>query len=460
MSNAKQKNNRMAETLTLRLTTKGQNLKGQLAVECKTNNGTQMKRHYKLVQGLKSPAYTPDRWNEKQGLFIAGENAAYNNQVTKTLLDALRALIASNSYADGKQLFAAYEYTLTHVVASKSMSLADYVALVLDNEKERPTSNYELYNTLLNNLQGYDRKRKGQPQKFEPAKFNGSLLAATPLNQIGNRHFEAFGNWIKTAKGGKGYKNLMTTFKAVISRAQKAGLTEMALTYDWRKYRPIKEQKAMTAKQRIEAKGREVSILTADEFSQFEAFNVLTVAPKQKYFQRLAQIYKDAVLLMYYTKSRPTDVISFTWAGNYDEDSNTLVYTPRKLAYRPDANGKIKVVTIQLPKQAIEIINKYKGQSKGGYLLPLPMNETSWNVVTDFKRWNIRVKNVEQRINKLLKKIAYALRLTVSDLSMYDFRHSAITHALNAGENPFVVAQMAGTSVTKIEQHYYNGIRK
>ena len=40
---------RMAATLTLRLTTKGQNLKGRLAVECKTKNGSQIKRHYKLV---------------------------------------------------------------------------------------------------------------------------------------------------------------------------------------------------------------------------------------------------------------------------------------------------------------------------------------------------------------------------------------------------------------------------
>lgn len=450
----------MAILLRLRLTTKGQNLKGQLAVECQTKNGIQSKRHYKLVQGLKSPAFTADCWNEKQGLFIAGENAAYNNQVTKSLLDALNALIATNSYADGRHLFAAYEYAQTHVVASKTMSLADYVALVLDSEKERPTSNYELYNTLLNNLQGHDRKHKGHHKTFEPAKFNGALLADTPLNQIGNRHFEAFGNWIKTAKGGKGYKNLMTTFKAVISRAQKAGLTDMALTYDWRKFRPIKEQKAMTAKQRIEAKGREISILTADEFSQFETFDVLAVAPKQKYFQQLAQLYKDAVLLMYYTKSRPADVISFTWAGNYDEDGKRLIYTPHKLRYRPNSKGETISVTIQLPKQAVEIINRYKGHSKGGYLLPLPMNETSWNIVADFKRWNIRVKNVEQRINKLLKKIANALQLAVSDLSMYDFRHSAITHALNAGENPFAVAQMAGTSVAKIEQHYYNGIRK
>lgn len=452
----------MATSLTLRLTTKAGNAKGQLAVVCsaKIAGRKAPKRNQMLVSGLKSPAYTPDCWNEKQGLFIAGENAAYNNQVTKSLIDALNALIATNSYTDGKQLFATYEYALTHVVASKTMSLADYVSLVLDNEKERPTSNYELYNTLLNNLQGHDRKHKGHHKTFEPAKYNGITLAETPLNQIGNRHFEAFGNWIKTAKSGKGYKNLMTTFKAVISRAQKAGLTDIALTYDWRKYRPIKEQKAMTAKQRIEAKGREVSILTADEFSQFETFDVLSVAPKQKYFQQLAQLYKDAVLLMYYTKSRPADVINFTWAGNYDEDGKRLIYTPHKLRYRPNSKGETISVTIQLPKQAVEIINRYKGQSKGGYLLPLPMNETSWNIVADFKRWNIRVKNVEQRINKLLKKIANALQLAVSDLSMYDFRHSAITHALNAGENPFAVAQMAGTSVAKIEQHYYNGIRK
>lgn len=446
--------------LKIRLTTKGANLKGQLAVECKTQNGTQTKRHYMLVQGLKSPAYTPDRWNEKQGLFIAGENALFNNQVTETLLDALHTLIASTAPKDGKQLFEAYNYALTHVVASKSMTLAEYITLVLENEKQRPTSNYELYNTLLNNLQGHNRKRKGHHTTFTPASYNGVKLADTPLNQICNRHFEAFGNWIKTAKDGKGYNNLMTTFKAVISRAQKAGLTDMALTYDWRAHRPIKEQRAMTAKQRIEAKGREVTILTADEFCQFEAFDILTIAPKQKRFQYLAQLYKDAVLLMYYTKSRPADVINFSWASNYDEDSNTLIYTPRKLAYRPDASGHVKVVAIQLPKQAVKIINRYKGQSKGGYLLPLPMNETNWNVVADFARWNVRVKNVEQRINKLLKKIAVALRLNVADLSMYDFRHSAITHALNAGCNPFEVAQMAGTSVAKIEKHYYNGIRK
>lgn len=453
MSNAKQ-NKRMATTLTLRLTTRGQNLKGQLAVECKVK-GTST-RHYKVVQNLKSPAYSPDCWNEKQGLFIAGENAAYNNQVTKSLLDALNTMLSAGNYQSGKQLFEAYEYAQTHIVASASMSLADYVEVLMKQEKERATSNYELYNTLLNKLKGDNCKVKSKHTKFTPAAYNGKSLAATPLNEIDNQHFEAFGDWIKKECGGKGYKNLMTTFRAVISRAKKSRLTQITLDYDWRKYAPIVKREKMTAKQRIEAKGRAITILSTDEFERFAAYDVNGNAPKQY----LAQLYKDVVLLMYYTMSRPTDVISFNWLENYDEANQRLVYTPRKLANRPTANGSERLTIVNLPQQAVEIINRYKGQSKGGYLLPLPMNETEWDKVTDFATWNIRVKNVEQQINKYLKKLASALSLEVQNLKMYDFRHSAITHAVNAGGNIFEIAKAAGTSVDMIAKHYYNEIRK
>ena len=453
MSNAKQ-NKRMATTLTLRLTTRGQNLKGQLAVECKVK-GTST-RHYKIVQKLKSPAYTPDCWNEKQGLFIAGENAAYNNQVTKSLLDALNVMLSAGSYQSGKQLFEAYEYAQTHIVASASISLADYVEVLMKQEKERATSNYELYNTLLNKLKGDNCKVKNKHTKFTPAAYNGKSLAATPLNEIDNQHFEAFGDWIKKECRGKGYKNLMTTFRAVISRAKKSRLTQITLDYDWRKYAPIVKREKMTAKQRIEAKGRAITILSTDEFERFAAYDVNGNAPKQY----LAQLYKDVVLLMYYTMSRPTDVISFNWLENYDEANQRLVYTPRKLANRPTANGSERLTIVNLPQQAVEIINRYKGQSKGGYLLPLPMNETEWDKVTDFATWNIRVKNVEQQINKYLKKLASALSLEVQNLKMYDFRHSAITHAVNAGGNIFEIAKAAGTSVDMIAKHYYNEIRK
>lgn len=446
------------EFLALRLTTKGQNIKGQLAVECRNRHTNT--RHYKLVQGLNSPAFTPDSWNEKQGLFIAGENAAYNNQVTKSLLDALNVILSAGNFQSGRQLFEAYDNAQNNIVASASMSLADYVAIVLERERGNATTNYELYNTLLNKLNGHNRKHKGHHTTFEPACFNGIRLADTPLNEISNRHFEAFADWINNECEGKGFKNLMTTFRAVISKAYEAGLTERVLKGNWRKLAKPKTRKKMTAKQRIEAKGRSITILSTDEFERFVAFDVLTTAPKQQKFQQLAQLYKDAVLLMYYTMSRPIDVISFNWLENYDEDSHTLVYCPHKLMNRPTKDGTQRDVRITLPQQAVEIINRYKGQSKGDYLLPLPMNETSWDITKQHHAWNIRVKNVEQRINKYLKKWASALSLDVSDLTMYDFRHSAITHAVNAGRDVFEVARLAGTSVDVIGKHYYNDVRK
>lgn len=457
MSNAKQ-NKRMATTLTLRLTTRGQNLKGQLAVECKVK-GTST-RHYKVVQNLKSPAYTPDCWNEKQGLFIAGENAAYNNQVTKSLLDALNVMLSAGSYQSGKQLFEAYGYAQTHIVASASMSLADYVAIVLKREKANATSNYELYNTLLNKLNGHNRKIKGKHTTFEPASYNGIRLADTPLIEISNRHFEAFADWINNECDGKGFKNLMTTFRAVISKAYEAGLTERVLKGNWRKLAKPTTHKKMTAKQRIEAKGRAITMLSTDEFERFVALDVLTTAPKQQKFQQLAQLYKDTVLLMYYTMSRPIDVISFNWLENYDEETHTLVYCPHKLLNRPTKDGTQRYVSVELPQQAVEIINRYKGQSKGGYLLPFPMNETSWDIIADHDKWYIRIKNVEQRINKYLKKWASTLSLDVQKLTIYALRHTAITHAVNAGRDVFEVARLAGTSVDVIGKHYYNEIRK
>lgn len=445
----------MTQNLLLRLTTKGQNMNGLLAVECKVK-GTS-KRHYKLVQGLKSPAYTPECWNEKQGLFIAGENAAYNNQVTKSLLDTLKDMLSVGNYQNGKELFAAYEYAQTHVEASAKLTLEDYVKIVLKNEEQRPTCNYELYKTLLHKLQGVNRKSKNHHYDFEPLKCGGVNLANIPISEISDRHFEAFGEWILKDCGGKGYKNLMTTFKAVISKANEKGLNQHELKYKWRKHTPAKPKKKMTAKQRIEAKGSEIPVLSTDELERFVNFDVLAYAPKQRNFRKLVALYKDIVLLMYYTKSRPIDVLSWTWEHNYYESAQKIVYTPHKLRKRGGRECVIKI-----SEQAAEIIQRYKGQSKGGYIIPLSMNETSWNIEDSdiYKDWIHKIKNAESCINGYLKKWAKILKLEVPNLSLYDFRHSAITHAINRGEDVFRVAYEAATSVQKIERHYYNPERE
>lgn len=449
-------------TLSLRLTTKGANLKGQLAVECSTKSeGAPVKRHYKVVKNLKAPVFTPECWNAKQGLFIAGPNAAHNNQVITTLLNELQEMIDTGVFTDGKQLFEAFEFKQGKKELVQVLTFGKFVEKILNDLKtEGRTSNYEQYNTLLNSLAGINKKQSKHHKRFAQPMFGGIKLIDTPLSAISNKHFIAFGDWIMKVKGGCGYRNLMTTFKAVISKAHQQELTTAILTFKFKDHIPVKAQAEMSAKQRIRVNGQSITILTQEEFQAFLDFDMMTIAPPQKRFQELCQLYKDVVLLMYYTKSRPADVLSFRFGKEYDEESHTIVYTPRKLVGRRTCFGHQICVTLQLPKEAVEIINRYKDQSKGGYLLPLPMNERAWDLTTEFPTWYIRVKNVEQRINQYLKKVAVALSLDVKDLSMYDFRHSAITHAIRAGENVFLVAQQAGTSVVNIEKHYFNAVRR
>lgn len=448
-------------TLSLRLTTNGGKFKGRLVVECATReNGKTLKRHYKVVQGLQSPSYSTGCWNEKEGLFISGPNAVQNNHVVKLLLDELQEFIDTGVYMDGRQLYEAYDYSKAHPEAAPSATFGEFLKSIMTKLKtEGRSSNIEQYTTLYHALTGVNKKIVNRPRHFTPAMYNGQRIFDIPLRAISNRHFIAFGDWIKEVKKGAGYRNLMTTFKAVVSRAHQQELTSSVLTYKFKAHMPVKSSSGQTAKEKIRAKGESITILTEEEFAAFERFDILSIAPPQQRFKELLQIYKDMVLLLYYTRSRPADVISLRHGKEYDEDSHTIVYTPRKLVGRINAKGRQCCVTLRLPEQAIDIINRYKGRSRGGYLLPLPMNEREWDIATEFPTWYVRVKNVEQRINQYLKKIAVALNLEVKDLSLYDFRHSAITHAVRAGENVFMVAQQAGTSVNNIEKYYYNAIR-
>lgn len=157
---------------------------------------------------------------------------------------------------------------------------------------------------------------------------------------------------------------------------------------------------------------------------------------------------------MYYTASRPADVIQWDWIHNYCEATGQITYIPHKLRHRGG-----KRVTINLCPQAIAIIEKYRGHSKGGYLLPLPMNETDWGELDGetYKIWESRRSRTLQSINLWLRRIAEKLKLDVEKLTLYVFRHSAITHCINRyNMNVMKVAAMAGTSVAIINKRYYN----
>lgn len=209
--------------------------------------------------------------------------------------------------------------------------------------------------------------------------------------------------------------------------------------------------------------------MSADEWQRFLAFNPSELIVRFKGSLDLIQLYIDVMKLMYYTLSRPCDVLGFRWGNDYDPHTQTITYLPQKLRGKHKANGEHILVTEPLCDEAIEIINRYKkpdkqeGQSNGGYLLPFKFNDRTYNLndSKDCKERELGKKSVEQAINKYLKRIAQHLGFDVADLKAYDYRHTAITHALNKpNANIYHIAKMAGTSVEMIEFHYGNYIVK
>ncbi len=447
-------------TLKLSLTTNGaKNYSGKLSVKSTTNKGV---RHYMMIQGLIEPKYDRSHWDSKNMVFTGGEYAERNNETVRAIMHELNELLLTGVYPTGKELFVAYKAKKEREHAQLHISFGEYLESLAEKmKKEGKSSNYELYFTLLHVLKGVNYKVPKAVSTFSPAKCGGIRIYDTPLSAIGNRHFVAFGDWITSERGGKGYRNLMTTFKAVVSRAVQEELSSATLTFRFRQHIPgTKVHRKMSLRQKIDSKGRSISVLSLKELEEFEGINAEDYTSNSYSHKFLAQLYKDTCLLLYYTKSRPVDILSMRHYYDYDEDIQTIGYIPRKLYNRLGASGERRIVTLRIPDRAAEIIRKYKGMSAGGYLLPFPVNNRHWNLDSDFLEWYGYIKHIEQNINYFLKRVAKELGFENRSLSMYDFRHSAITHAINRGENPFTVAREAGTSVVKIEQHYYNDIIK
>lgn len=441
------------QNLKLKLITNGpRNFKGKLTVLC-SKPGTTI-RHYMLVPDIQSVDL--GNWNETLQCFIGTNKITlHDNGIIGDVMIRLNELLDSYLFSSGKELFEAYRGVLQKA-NKKIPTLGEFLDIIVTEEKTKQigaSSNYQLYFTLHNKLKGVNLKKH---TTFTPASYNGQELYDTALSDITDYHFRVFGEWIKSDLNGAGYRNLMTTFAATMERAAERYPDIRHMGYKWRKEsnRKVERAKRLTAQQLIATSREDIQALTVDELNRFLNFDLSTIAPPQAHKKRLVQIYFDTVLLMYYTASRPADVIQWDWVHNYYEATRQITYIPHKLRNRGG-----KRVTINLCPQAIDIIEKYRGQSKGGYILPLPMNDTGWGELDGetYKIWESRRSRTLQSINLWLRRIAQALNLDVKKLTMYVFRHTSITHCINRyNMNVMKVAAMAGTSVAIINKHYYN----
>lgn len=429
-----------------RFTTSGSGYNGALCIvaQLPKKDGGRHSRSYRKVQGLQSPNY--EHWNDSKQMFMEPTPIAIqNNQLLHDLQMKAEDLLKAYTFADNAQFF---EALFNDMKPSDGPTLAQFVSQRIEETEQDGTGNYQTYVSLLNNLLGQDCKGKGVAKNlrtFQKPSCDGLDLADTPLSEIGNKHLAAFAMWIKDVKDGKNYRNLNVNLRAVMRKAQQRGLNSQSLTYKFKDDAPKKCQ----------IKTDRETALTPEELNRILALQGKNLSNRGGKYFRDQTLYLDACILMYYTLSRDMDVLSFRadMIKTDPDGRKYLIYIPLKKRNYPDATKH--TVKLLLCDQALAIIEKYKGQSKGGYLLPFKMNDQEWDISDpkQFKNRKNRLSKAMQCVNKHLKKIAEEAQID-GCLTMYWFRRSVITHLAMKGCSLHAIAKQAGTSLKMLADHY------
>lgn len=160
-------------------------------------------------------------------------------------------------------------------------------------------------------------------------------------------------------------------------------------------------------------------------------------------FSKKEQLHFDLFLFSYYTGGMANvDVCNLTW-DSVQEDR--IVYERIKFP---------KTAKPILLKKAKEIMNKYKGTGYENYVFPVFTHKH-----TTTTKKTTRVKQLSSRLSKTLTKACRMLRIK-ENITWYSARGSFISKMVDAGNNPYVVAEMAGNSPLTIYKHYYKNTKR
>lgn len=423
---------------------------------CAHVKGTQV-RHYKVVSVLKNPNFS--KWNPQAQMFISQvENDLQNNIRLLDFLSPFEKLLAEQEFENGKELFATYDASEREraeqaiIAAKKELTLGEFLENVIEElrnpEKRKPSANFMTYQSLQNKL-----KKEGK-------------LIKTPISQVSRKTFVQFSKFILDQKGlkgkGKNYISLMKLLTATINRARKAGLTTYVPDFPYMEHAPVINSLCENATELNESGGT-VKSLSPAQYEEFTQLNLDLIVLKKPHMNYFKELYRDFCILLYEMKSRPIDIMKLTWnniAFNERYQRWTCTYLPSKkknYSYMRENDSNPLVIQFLSPR-ALEIINKYKGQTTTGYVLPFAHNKKQWdlNDSEQYHTYYIQQNRAQGRINRFLWKVGEHFGLPYH-LTIYAFRRTAITKALIDNAMPLpMLAKVAGTSVGMIEHHYTN----
>lgn len=160
-------------------------------------------------------------------------------------------------------------------------------------------------------------------------------------------------------------------------------------------------------------------------------------------FTKREQLYLDLFLFSYYSGGMANiDVCYLTW-DSIQEDR--IVYERIKFP---------KTAKPILLKKAKAILDKYRGTGYENFVFPVFSIKHSTS-----KQKHKRVSKVTDKTNQTLAKACKMLRIK-DHITWYSARGSFISKMVDAGNNPYVVAEMAGNSPMTIWKHYYKNTKR
>lgn len=370
-------------------------------------------------------------WDSARQRYMAPTAAAMAcNEYLDGLAKKCEEMLAARHFDKPQQLVEALRNDEKPVITFGSF-LRDLIhTLRTGTHNKRPSRNYQVYITLLHKLEKEGR------------------IIDVPLSEISNKHFVAFGDFILSLSdkdGRSNYLNLMKLFKQVHKKAFNKELNDNVLRFKYSDEAPMYDDT-----------GKRPS-LTKQQYSDFVSLDVNSVlqsGPRKRFY---ASLYHDFCVFMYEAKMRPVDVLKLKFSEVVEIEGKLYIkYIPEK---KKNYRSLAKITISPLTPTAKSLLEKYRGQSAQGYVFPFSMNNYEWDMMDakSWNQWNCRKQAAIEKINKWLKKAGEKIGLNFG-LTLYTFRHSALSHACADNPNYMQIALEAGTTPSVLMSHYVSNV--
>lgn len=306
-------------------------------------------RFYKNVEYLLKGSPDLKHWKADKEQF-SGYSSFYeeNNKALAEFKGIYWKIVTEHPELTARQISNYYKHEARHTgsapveladwtVAEYCNSVEKYLEVITLREKAKSGCNYEGYYKLL-------QKCRKVITGFDVMPF--STLDYNKMVQIAN-----------TFAKDKGYVQHSKKFRALLGKASKDRDVMFQLTqigdFKFVDYNP----------DRYAVNEREPDILSSEELKAFLNLSVEDITPQYK-DRKMVEIYYDFCVFMFHSFFAPCDVIKAKWR---DITRRGTITVRRKKTHR----------TVEVPVTPMmrQIINKYKGQSKDGYIFPIMDDE-------------------------------------------------------------------------------------